>query len=93
MAFHTGLHGLNSKVQGQTKSDNNLLIVKLWQLLSYITYTCFYLPRQKSEIYWFHIHHNVAVHFELCMITQKRFHKFHSNLAHTCIWVRRGTLC
>ena len=28
----------------------------------------------------------------VCMITQKRFHRFHSCLAHTCIWVRGGAL-
>ena len=28
----------------------------------------------------------------VCAITQKRFRRFRSNLAHTCIWVRRGTL-
>ena len=28
----------------------------------------------------------------VCAITQKRFHGFHANLAHTCIWVRRAIL-
>ena len=50
-----------------------------------------YIPRQKLAIYWIHPCKASAVHFDLCVITQKPLHKFHSNLAHACIWTRRGT--